>query len=130
MLPALGIDYGRAKIGLSLASGPLAEPLSTVPTDKILSLLPQIISQYDIKTIVIGLPDGPVNKEIHKFVSRLQNIPSLSKVKIVLQDETLSTYDAKHALMHSTPQRRKTKEDSVAAAIILQSWLDSVHSGL
>jgi putative transcription antitermination factor YqgF len=130
MVPALGLDYGHAKIGLALAVGPLAEPLSTVPTSKILTLLPQLISQHNITTLVIGLPDGPVNKEIHTFVSNLQDIPSLSKIKIILQDETLSTQDAQNALMHSTPKRRKTREDSVAAAIILQSWLDSIPSGL
>jgi putative transcription antitermination factor YqgF len=130
MLPALGIDYGRAKIGIALATGPLAEPLSTIPTSRATLLLPKIVFQYNIATLVVGLSQDSIDKEIHKFIINLQNVSSLSKQKIIFQDETLTTHDAINALMHSSPKRRKTREHSVAAAIILQSWLDSLPLGM
>jgi putative transcription antitermination factor YqgF len=110
----LGIDYGEAKVGIALAEGPLADPLMTVATKSALSSLQQLIKTYAIEQIIIG--DCPT-----EFKTQLENLG----VPVVMVDETLSSHDAREALMHTSQTKRKEQEHEVAAAIILQSWLDA-----
>jgi len=112
----LGIDYGAAKIGVALATGPLAEPLTTVKTEKALQSIKLLLDKHDIDSIVVG--DCP-----ESFLDEL------SQLGIVYQvDETLSSHDAIQSLLHTTRSRRKNLEHAVSAAIILQCWLDSQNS--
>lgn len=119
----LGLDYGQKYLGVAIASGPLATPLTTITTTKALEILPRLIETHQVKVIVIGLPEGPVHVAAEKFIKDLKTVHP--EVQIV--DETLTTHDAIKNLLHTTPTRRKVKEHSVAAALILQSWLDSSH---
>lgn len=118
----LGIDYGTQNIGLALADGPLAEPLGTQPTSTILSKLPEIISKNNITKIVIGNPTGPVQASLQKFIQSL----TIFNCEIITVDETLSSHDANMSLHHVKKSHRKSKEHSVAAALILQSYLDNL----
>ena len=112
----LGLDYGAAKIGVALATGPLAEPLTTVKTEKALQSIKLLLDKYNIDSIVVG--DCP-----ESFLDEL------SQLGIVYQaDETLSSHDAIQSLLHTTRSRRKNLEHAAAAAIILQNWLDSTVS--
>lgn len=118
----LGIDYGLKHCGLAFSSGQLAEPLGTVSTEKIVSVLPRIISKQQINTIVIGVPSGPVKKKVMELSDEIR---PLFAGKIYFEDETLSSHLAVKSLLHTTASRRRKLEHAVAAAIILQSWLDS-----
>jgi RNase H-fold protein (predicted Holliday junction resolvase) len=130
MYPALGIDYGKSKIGLALTLGSLVEPLIAVSPLRIFSVLPHLVTFHNVKTLVIGLPDGPLRPEVIDFSAKLTVLFAESSVRIVFQDETLSTYDAQHLLFHTTSKRRHQREHSVAAAVILQTWLDSIQSSI
>lgn len=117
----LGVDYGKSMVGLALAVTPLAEPLPAVPAERALSLIKDLVRQYVINEIVIGLPDGEMKAEVEQFALQLEE----TNCVIHLMDETLSSHDARESLFHTTQKKRKELEHSVAAALILQHWLDS-----
>lgn len=108
----LGIDYGAVKIGVALATGPLAEPLTTIKTEKALQSIKLLINKHNIDSVVVGdCPEFFLNK--------------LSDLAIVHQaDETLSSYDARQSLLHTSQKKRRLSEHAVSATIILQNWLD------
>jgi RNase H-fold protein (predicted Holliday junction resolvase) len=110
----LALDYGSSHIGVAISNGILAEPLTTVPTKIALSSIKEIIKKYKIEGLIIGDTDP-------EFLIRLK----LMNIPIYIVDETLSSFDARQSLLHTSQKRRKQKEHSAAAAIILQSWLDS-----
>jgi len=120
----LGIDFGIEHVGLSLASGPLAEPLTTIPREKLLSQLPQLLAKHQINAIVIGVPDGPIAAEVESFINDL----AVLNIPIHRQDETLSSQDAIHSLLHVSQTKRRLHQHAAAATLILQSWLDNPHS--
>ena len=115
----LGIDYGVAKIGVAKAEGSLAEPLMTLPTKSAISAIRELLLTYAITEIVIG--DCP-----EEFKNQLQSLG----LAVHSTDETLSSHDAREALLHKSQTKRHQDEHAVAAAIILQSWLDNSTSPL
>lgn len=121
----LGIDYGLSNIGLSLAEGPLAEPLTQKryqSQPKLLKFLHRLVKAKQIDTIVIGLPEGQLASQVENFGNQLQ---LLTKLPIVYQDETLSTHEAKQKLIQAqAPQKKRRQDHTAAAALILQSYLD------
>lgn len=123
----LGIDYGRRKIGIAIGDTQtlMAEPLMTVNNFKFLILnLKSILNDQMIKKIVIGIPGGKIQAEIKKFG---QEVKKETGVSVEYFDETLTTQDAQEILIASGRKRksRKEKEDSVAAAIMLQLFIES-----
>ncbi len=119
----LGLDYGTRHLGIALAAGPLAEPLTSVATSEAFRILPRLIETHQIKSIIIGLAEGPIRPDLEKFIHRLK----ILGCPVITHEETLSTRDAVRSLLHTTKSRRKAREHSAAAALILQSWLDSGH---
>lgn len=109
----LGIDYGEAKVGLAVALGPLAEPLTTVETGQALQVIKQMLEKNPINGIIIG-------KASEEFLTKLKALGP----KVIEVDETLSSHDARLQVAHKPKLRRKMAEHSAAAAIILQNWLD------
>jgi RNase H-fold protein (predicted Holliday junction resolvase) len=110
----LGLDYGSSHVGIAISMGVLAEPLTTIPTKTALLLIKDLIFKHQIDAMVVGDVD-------QNFLIKLKEFG----LPVYQVDETLSTKDARTALMHTTQTRRKQKEHSVAATIILQYWLDS-----
>ena len=108
----LGIDYGAVRTGVALATGPLAEPLATVKTEKALQSIKLLIHKHTIDSIVVG--DCP---EI--FLDKLSELAVVHRV-----DETLSSHDARQSLLHTSQKKRRLSEHAVSATIILQNWLD------
>ena len=110
----LGLDYGQSHIGVALATGPLAEPLTTIPTKTALRLIKELIKKHNINAIIIGIPHASIHNTLEQLGLPVYEV-----------DETLSSHDARESLMHTTQKRRRVGEHTAAAAIILQSWLDS-----
>lgn len=121
----LAIDFGLAKIGLAVSEGELAEPLTVVKNDP---KAPKIIKNFcrdrQIEKIILGLPEGALGKKARAFG---QKLAMLCRVPIAFQDETLTSRDALAKMVESGRRMkfRRDKEDAVAAAIILQNYLDS-----
>lgn len=122
----LGIDYGRKHLGLALADGPLARPLTTIDfknTENSISTISQVIASNEIEIVVIGMPGGELDAEINKFGESLSRI---SNVKVVYHEETLSTKEALSALREAGAKRKKLNNDHVyAACLILEDYIES-----
>lgn len=132
----LGIDYGDSKVGLAItdALGITAQGLKTIiykGNDKLLlKELDSIMKQYEISTIVVGMPynmDGSktVRAEVtEKFIYKLKC--KYNKIKIDTIDERLSTVAANKTLNFLEVNKKKKKEieDTVAAVYILETYMN------
>jgi putative Holliday junction resolvase len=139
----LGIDFGLSRLGLALSdeNKVIASPLMTFSAEKrseqtalkLLETLAQLQenNQYEIEEIIIGMPlmmsgkTGFLADEVKHFVKLLSQSTS---IPIRTWDERLSTVQAERSLResHLTRKRRAKVVDTVSAAIILQSYLDSI----
>lgn len=131
----LGIDYGDRKIGLAVSDplGWTAQGLETVRYFNIstaLNRIKEIVNSYNIEKIVVGLPKnmngtfGPRTEKTFEFIEELKKF--FTK-EIVTWDERLSTVAAENILISGNMRREKRKNiiDTIAAAYILQGYLDS-----
>ena len=133
----LGIDLGSKRVGIALSdsSNIIASPFKTLIFNNhkdLLIKLGELINEFDIKTIVLGLPlsmngiDSPQTKKIRDFKSSLLifNIP------IIYEDERLSSVSAKKSMVAQNIKtgHNKSKIDMRAAAIILQQHLDKINN--
>lgn len=111
----------------------IAQPLEFIPADpfdKFLERLKAIIKEYQVSMILIGIPRnmdgsyGPAALKVKEFVSILNEVVG---VPIKTWDERLTSAQANRYLIEANVNRAKRKEkvDKTAAAILLQSYLDS-----
>jgi len=122
----LGIDFGERKIGLAEACGKLALPFEIINNTKAgIQKLKKICQEEEIDKMVIGLPlnldgtEGKMAKKVRRFGQELEKNLGLM---IRFWDERLTTKEAKGEIRHK-------REDDTAAAIMLQSYLDSKKEG-
>ncbi|MGE5582803.1 MAG: Holliday junction resolvase RuvX [Bacillota bacterium] len=132
----LGLDLGERRIGLAL-SDPLEITAQTLTVwqrkgslKEDLKFLLEIIEEYEVTGLVLGLPrnmngtEGPMAEKARFFGAELER---LAGIKVIYWDERLSTSSAQRALLEGDVSRRKRRQkiDKIAAAIILQNFLDS-----
>ena len=133
MSRCLGIDLGSKRVGLALSDkmNMIASPYKTLTFKNDQDLLDQlrlIILDFEIKTIVLGLPlnmngeDSAQTKKVRKFKS----VISVFNLPVILEDERLSSVSAKRSLVMQDIKtgHNKSEIDKRAAAIILQQFLD------
>jgi putative Holliday junction resolvase len=128
---SLGVDYGTKRVGLALSDplGLTARPLAVVPRSKIVEEVVSLVKEQEVGTIVVGLPtglggdEGISASEARKLADELA---TATGVDVVLRDERYTSRMAESALLESGMKRRQRREsvDKVAAAIILQDYLD------
>ena len=132
----LGIDYGDARVGLAITD-PLkitAQGLETVAfkgNDKILlRRLDEIFEQYEVETIVVGMPynmNGSSSFRVEateKFIHKLKC--KYNKMNIVTIDERLTTVEA-HRTMNDlgiNKSKKKMLVDTISAVYILEKYLN------
>lgn len=119
----LGIDYGKSKVGLAIGEAGLAEPFLVLKQQNTINGILKIIKENNIDKVVIGLTGGKIDEEIRKFGDEIKiktNLP------VIYSDETLSTQDAQRVLIElgKSRKRRREIEDAVAAAIMLQCFIE------
>lgn len=133
----VGIDYGDARVGVSVSDplGITAQGVATVANrvyEKMLDSLVKIINEHSTQKIVVGLPknmDGTVGERgevTRAFVCDLKE--RVGGIPVELWDERLTTVQAAGILnvTNTRGKDRKNVIDTVAACIILQSYLDSL----
>ena len=123
----LGIDYGRRKIGLALSTDKLAEPYSVIRYVKFeegIRRVGQVVKVEQVEKVIVGISEGKIAEETRDFGKALRGATG---VKVVYQDETLTTQNAQELSLQAGLKRNKRKklEDAYAATLILQSYLDS-----
>ena len=131
----LAIDYGSVRIGLAL-SDPMkiiASGYRTIPNDAAtMDTLLSVIAEQDVERIIVGNPltlKGEMRgkaEEVAAFVSRLKERTSLP---VVMVDERFTSVMAQRSIRtmgvkKSERKNNKGKVDEIAAAILLQGYLD------
>lgn len=132
---AAAIDLGTTRIGIAVSDelGLLAHPrpyLGAVSSGQLVEKLAALAEAEAIDVFVIGLPqtldgrEGPLSRRARQVAALLKQRTSR---RVVLVDERLSTVQA-HAQLQTLgfdAKQRKARVDSVAAAILLQTFLDA-----
>jgi putative Holliday junction resolvase len=132
MNPILGIDFGRARIGVAISDELrlLAHPLETIPANKdSAKRIAEIVRERKIDKVVVGIPRhmsgelGAAANEALEFATKLR---ALVPCEVETWDERLTTVAANRALRDAGKKTRQTRNivDQVAAQMILQGYLD------
>ncbi|MBX7148579.1 Holliday junction resolvase RuvX [bacterium] len=137
---SLGLDIGDKTVGVAVSDGLgiTAQALETIyiksPQDSFKRLL-EIISEYDVKILVPGLPlnmngtEGPRVAKTKEFIRQLEVFLNKRNtfVEIIYWDERLSSAAVERTLLEADMSREKRKKviDKLAASYILQGYLDS-----
>ena len=136
----LGIDYGDSRVGLAITDelGITVQGLETIHhkgNDKIvLRRLEEIFNQYEIDTIVIGLPinmDGTKTERVEvteKFIHKLKC--KFNKVKIEEIDERLTTVAAHRTMNYLNIKKKKKRNivDTISAVYILETYMNKIKN--
>lgn len=132
---AVGIDLGARRIGVAVS-----DPAGTIATAREVlqrsgdpardhRRIAEIVEEVEAEIVVIGLPlslSGDMGPAANNVAKEIEAITAAVKVPVETQDERLSTVSAERSLSNlalKAPARRQVV-DMVAAAVILQSWLD------
>jgi putative pre-16S rRNA nuclease len=132
MKPILGIDFGRARIGVAVSDELqlLAHPVETISAgSKAIERLAELVRRRDAERVVVGVPKrmsgemGTAAKEVLAFVEQLRRV---LPCQVVTWDERLTTVAAHRALRDAGKKSRASRAyiDQVAAQMILQGYLD------
>lgn len=136
----LGLDYGSKTVGVAISDpfGWTAQGIETINRKDennliyTISRLKEIINEYNIEKIVLGLPKNMNNTEGERAEKTLKFQRRLEKefgLEVDMWDERLSTVGAKRTLLEADISRKKQKKviDKMAAVFILQGYLDCHH---
>jgi putative holliday junction resolvase len=131
---ALGLDVGGKRIGVAGCDGlgMIATGITTIWRSSFqedIAQLAQIIAERQVEILVLGLPykmDGSIGsqaKQVQKFARRVAN---LIELPIEYVDERLTSYAAEEMMKTAkiSVSQNKATIDRIAAAVILQEWLD------
>src|SRR2546423_12412395 len=132
----LAIDHGTKRMGIALSDElkMIAQPLEFIPAEPFagfLARLKELLREKEVELVIVGLPRnmngsyGPAALKVQDFVAALRGAIT---VPIETWDERLTTAQANRFLIEGNVRReqRKEKVDQTAAAILLQSYLDSL----
>jgi len=131
----LALDYGTRRVGVAISDEleMIATPLGYLdaqPRGKLLDQIAQLVAERGVGLVVVGMPRnmdgsyGPAAEQVREFVEMLEKRLS---VPVKTWDERLTTAQAEKLLLQADVSRKKRKKkvDQIAAAILLQSYLDS-----
>ncbi len=135
----LGVDVGTRRIGLALSDllGITAQPIPAVePTEAGWKALAELIARESIRLVVVGLPlnlKGERGKAVDFVDAFCQRLTAMTGVEVLEWDERFTTAMAQRSMRAAATKKQREKRDgtldSMAAAILLQSYLDSTkHS--
>lgn len=135
----LAIDHGTKRMGIAISDElkMIAQPLEFIPSEPFapfLDRLRAIIREKEVEMILVGMPRnmdgsyGPAALKVQEFVAVLKDAIA---IPITVWDERLTSAQANRFLLQGNVRRsdRKQKVDKTAAAILLQSYLDSLGTG-
>lgn len=132
MNPILGVDFGRARIGVAISDELrlLAHPLETIPANKDAGKrIADIVRERKIDKVVVGIPrqmSGEIGTAANEALEFTAKLRALLPCAVETWDERLTTVAANRALRDAGKKMRQTRKfvDQVAAQMILQGYLD------
>ncbi len=132
----LALDHGTKRIGVALSDElkMLAQPLEYIPAEpfaEFLARLRELLREKEVEMVLVGIPRnmdgsyGPAALKVQDFVAALR---AAITVPIEMWDERLTSVQANRLLIAGKVRREKRKEkvDKMAAAILLQAYLDAL----
>lgn len=138
----MGIDYGEVRVGVAVSDplGFTARGIETIrwngkDLNKVITRLLDLIGQYDVKGIVVGVPrrtDGKAGASEDKARELAAELERASGIGIVLRDERYTTVLASRVMRETGVERdrRKNIVDQIAAEIILQEYMETRRKGI
>lgn len=137
----MGLDYGSKTVGVAISDELMitAQPVMTIERKsenklrKTLAKIEELIDEYKVSFVVLGYPKNMDNSEGERVVATKEFAEHLERrtgLEVILQDERLSTIESERILVEAGVRREHRKDyvDKMAAAVILQSYLDSQHN--
>ena len=132
---ALGVDLGTKRIGLATSdlSGTIATPLSTVERTSSIrrdhATIARISANEEVEIVVVGLPitmSGALGPAADAAKREATALGTVLDVPVILFDERMTTVTADRVLKEAniSASKRRQYVDRVAAAVMLQTWLD------
>jgi putative Holliday junction resolvase len=135
---ALGVDLGSVRIGLALSdpTRTVASPLSVLRRGRDHSAdhraIAALVAEHEVTTVVVGLPlslsgaKGPAARAAEVEIEELRHVVG-PDADVIAHDERLTTVTAERSLDEARVRRadRVAVVDKIAAAVLLQSWLES-----
>lgn len=134
----LGLDLGTKTLGISISdlTGTIANAYQVIrfkeeDYDSLLPQIKQIVDKEQVTKIVLGLPRNmnySIGERGQIALNFKEKLEAYLQIEVILQDERLSTVEAHHYMLDADMSRKKRKEkiDSLAANIILQTYLDKM----
>ncbi|MBN2983200.1 Holliday junction resolvase RuvX [Cohnella algarum] len=131
----MGLDYGDKRIGVALSdafgwTAQGAEVIERKKDDDYLVRIRELVRENEVESIVVGLPknmNGTIGPRGEICMAFAEELRQKLNVPVELWDERLTTVAAERALLEADVSRSKRKQviDKMAAAILLQNYLDS-----
>lgn len=131
----LALDHGTKRIGVALSDemGWIAQPLETYERRSLeadVAYIRRLVDQHEVAEVVMGLPlrlSGRVGPEAEQVQMFIETLERALPVPVVAWDERLTTKAAEQFLIEGNVSRKKRKGavDRVAAALLLQSYLEA-----
>lgn len=135
----MGLDYGSKTVGVAM-SDPLGITAQAVETiwrrdenklRKTCARIEELISEYEVERIVLGLPkhmNNDLGERAQKALEFGEMVKRRTGLEVVMWDERLTTVEAERTLIENNVRRENRKQyiDKIAAVFILQGYLDSI----
>ena len=135
----MGLDFGSKTVGVAV-SDPLGltaqgvEIIRRKSENKLrqtLARIKELVDQYEVETIVLGLPkhmNNDIGERAGKSLEFREMLEKRTGLRVVMWDERLTTVEADRTMMEAGIRRENRKEyvDMLAAVFILQGYLDSL----
>jgi len=137
----LALDVGERRIGVAISdpSGTIARPLQTLARgsrEEDFAAIAALVAEHGVGLVVVGRPlslngtEGPQARRVARYAEALT---ATLPVPVTAWDERFTTVTAEEILRQTRRKKRRARDkgevDAVAAAVILQSYLDSQNSG-
>ena len=135
----MGLDYGSKTVGVAM-SDPLGITAQAVETiwrkdenklRKTCARIEDLISEYEVERIVLGLPkhmNNDLGERAQKALAFGEMVKRRTGLEVVMWDERLTTVEAERTLIENNVRRENRTQyiDQIAAVFILQGYLDSI----
>jgi len=129
---AIGVDLGDTRVGIALSNPDrtLASPIEVLPrSGDLFRAIGKIVDEWEANIVVVGLPlslDGSTGPAAKKALVMVEKMGATLRVPVETYDERLTTVTAERLMTDAGLDSRNQRKvvDKIAAAIMLQAWLD------
>lgn len=139
----LALDVGERRVGIAIGdpTGTVARPLQALvrgSREEDFAAITALVAEHDVGLVVVGQPlslDGTEGPQARRVARYAEALAAMMPVPVVAWDERFTTVAAEDILRQNRRQKKRQARtrgevDSIAAAVILQGYLDSQNNGL